>query len=42
MDIKATFSENLPVDAPATDGWSILEYLDADATPKAFFLGPGP
>ena len=37
---KGAFSENLHVDAIVTDGWSILEYLDANATPKAFALEP--
>jgi hypothetical protein len=40
--IKAAFGETLHVDALATDGWSILEYLDRDATPKAFALEPAP
>lgn len=38
--IKAAFAETLHVDAIATDGWSTLDYLDADATPKAFALEP--
>ena len=38
---KAAFSETLHVDAIATDGWSILQYLDDNATPKAFALEPG-
>jgi hypothetical protein len=37
---KAAFAETLHVDALATDGWSTLDYLDADATPKAFALEP--
>lgn len=39
---KAAFAENLHVDALATDGWSTLNYLDADATPVAFALEPEP
>lgn len=39
---KAAFAENLYVDAMATDGWSRLWYLDADATPVAFALEPAP
>ncbi|QOJ23397.1 MAG: hypothetical protein HRU78_06780 [Gammaproteobacteria bacterium] len=39
---KAAFAENLHVDALATDGWSTLDYLDANATPVAFALEPEP
>jgi hypothetical protein len=39
---KAAFAENLHVDALATDGWSTLDYLDADAVPVAFALEPEP
>ena len=39
---KAAFAENLHVDALATDGWSTLDYLDADAIPVAFALEPEP
>ena len=38
----AAFAETLHVDALATDGWSILQYLDAHAVPKAFALQHGP
>jgi hypothetical protein len=38
---KAAFSENLHVNALATDGWSSLNYLDRYGTPKAFALEPG-
>jgi len=38
----AAFAETLYVDAMATDGWSILQYLDAHAVPKAFALQPNP
>lgn len=39
---KAAFAENLHIDALATDGWSTLDYLDADAVPVAFALEPEP
>ena len=39
---KAAFAENLHLDALATDGWHILEYLDVDAVPVAFALEPAP
>lgn len=39
---KAAFAENLHVDALATDGWSTLDYLNADAIPVAFALEPEP
>ncbi len=39
---RAAFAETLHLDALATDGWSILEYLDRDAVPKAFALTPAP
>jgi hypothetical protein len=39
---RAAFAETLHVDALATDGWSILDYLDRDAVPKAFALTPSP
>lgn len=39
---KAAFAENLHVDALATDGWSTLNYLDANAIPVAFALEPEP
>jgi len=39
---KAAFAETLHVYAMATDGWSILTYLDRDATPQAYALEPGP
>ncbi len=38
----AAFAETLHVYALATDGWSILQYLDAHAVPKAFALQPSP
>jgi hypothetical protein len=38
--VKAAFAETLHVDALATDGWSTLDYLDADGVPKAFALEP--
>jgi len=38
--IKAAFAEYLHVDALATDGFSTLDYLDADGVPKAFALEP--
>jgi hypothetical protein len=37
---QAAFAETLHVDALATDGWSILDYLDADAVTMAFALEP--
>ncbi|HOW65979.1 MAG TPA: hypothetical protein P5186_16405 [Candidatus Paceibacterota bacterium] len=36
----AAFAETLHVDALATDGWNILDYLDRDAVPMAFALKP--
>ena len=39
---RAAFAQTLHVDALATDGWRILEYLDQDAVPKAFALTPAP
>ncbi|MCX6844749.1 MAG: hypothetical protein NTX53_21000 [candidate division WOR-3 bacterium] len=39
---RAAFAETLHLDALATDGWSILDYLDRDAVPKAFALTPAP
>ncbi|MGH9166107.1 MAG: hypothetical protein ACRDZW_11450, partial [Acidimicrobiales bacterium] len=39
---KAAFAETIHVDALATDGWSTLEYLDADGPTKAFALEPAP
>jgi hypothetical protein len=39
---RAAFAETLHLDALATDGWSILDYLDRDAIPKAFALTPAP
>ena len=40
---RAAFAETLHLDALATDGWSTyLDYLDADAVPKAFALTPAP
>jgi hypothetical protein len=39
---RAALAETLHVDAMASDGWSILEYLDRDAVPKAFALTPAP
>lgn len=38
----AAFAETLHVDAVAIDGWSMLQYLDARAVPKAFALQPSP
>jgi hypothetical protein len=36
----AAFGENLYVDALATDGYQIADWLDASAMPKAFALAP--
>jgi hypothetical protein len=38
--VKAAFAETLYVAATATDGWSILTYLDAWGTPLAYALEP--
>ncbi len=38
--IKAAFAETMHVYALATDGWGILNYLDAGAVPLAFALEP--
>lgn len=38
--VKAAFAEMLYVAATATDGWSILTYLDASGTPLAYALEP--
>jgi hypothetical protein len=38
--VKAAFAETLYVAAMATDGWSILTYLDASGTPLAYALEP--
>lgn len=38
--VKAAFAETLYVAATATDGWSILTYLDASGTPLAYAFEP--